>query len=162
MNQKIALRLAAISGFAFAAALAAWWLGSARLAIDRGADAGRISADALQFAWLVRALLVAVFGVRVGAIRGGRAGLTSALGIVAPSWPVVVLAWSASTVSLSQFALSEGLLLAGAIALPLVAQGLRRVLARAELVEPIATGLAVVLAAAIWVAHDRWPLPLSL
>jgi len=162
MNGKFALRFAAISGFAFAAALAVWWLGSARLAIDRGADAGRISADALQLAWLVRALLVAVLGVRVGALRGGRAGAVSALGIVAPSWPVMVLAWSASTVSLSQLVFSEGLLLAGAIALPLVAQGLRRVLTRADLLEPIATGLAVVLAAAIWLAHDRWPFPLSL
>jgi hypothetical protein len=162
MNGKIALRLAAISGLAFAAALAMWWLGSARLAIDRGADAGRISAQALQLAWLVRALLVTVLGVRVGALRGGRAGAASALGIVAPSWPVVVLAWSASTVSLSQLVLSEGLLLAAAIALPLVAQRLRRFLTRADLVEPIASGLAVVLASAIWLAHGRWPLPLSL
>jgi hypothetical protein len=162
MNGKISLRLAAISGLAVSAALAVWWLGSARLAIDRGADAGRVSAEALQLAWLVRALLVAVLGVRVGALRGGRAGAATAVGIVAPSWPVIALAWSASTVSLSQLMLSEALLLAGAIALPLIAQGLRRVLARAEVVEPIATGLAVVLAAAVWLAHDRWPFPLGL
>lgn len=162
MNGKLALRLAAISGLALAAALAVWWLGSARLAIDRGADAGRISADALQFAWLVRALLVAVIGVRVGALRGTRAGATSALGIVAPSWPVVAMAWSASTVPLSQLLLSEGLLLAGAIALPLFGQGLRRVVSRAELVEPVATAVAVALAAAIWLAHDRWTFPSGL
>jgi hypothetical protein len=162
MNETLARRLAAICGLALAAAVALWWLGSTRLAIDRGADAGGSSSDVLHVAWLVRALLVPVLGVRVGALRGARAGAVAALAIVAPSWPVLVLAWSASTASLTQAALAEGLLLAAAIALPFVGQALRRVLPRTDIVEPIASALGVAIAAVVWLAHDRWLFPFGL
>ena len=56
MSEAFVRRFAAMTGLALAAAFAVWWLGSVRLAIDRGADAGRSSADALQIVWLVRAL----------------------------------------------------------------------------------------------------------
>jgi hypothetical protein len=156
MNEALARRLAAMTGLALAAAVALWWLGSTRLAIDRGADAGRSSSDVLHVAWLVRALLVPVLGLRVGALRGGRAGAVTALAIVAPSWPVLVLAWSASTASLSQTALAEGLLLVAAIALAFVGQGLGRVLPRTDVAEPIASVVGVAFAAVVWLAHDRW------
>ena len=156
MSETFVRRFAAITGLALAAACAVWWLGSVRLAIDRGADAGRSSADALQMLWLVRALFVPVLAVRVGALRGWGAGAVASLAIVAPSWPVVVMAWSASTASLAQSALAEGLLLAATIALPLVGLGLRRALPRADLLEPIATGVGVALAAAVWFGHERW------
>ena len=35
--------------------------------------------------------------VRVGALHGWRRGVTAGLGLIAPSWPFVALAWSAST-----------------------------------------------------------------
>ena len=159
MNETFVRRFAAMSGLGLAVAFAVWWLGSARLAIDHGADAARTSADALHIAWLVRALLVPVLGVRIGALRGWRAGAVSSLAVVAPSWPVVVMAWSASTLPLAQPALAEAFLLAEAMLMPLVGQGLRRVLPRSELVEPIASAVGVVLAAALWLGHDRWAIP---
>ena len=162
MNEPLGRRFAAISGLVLAAAFAVWWLGSARLAIDHGADAARTSADALHIAWLVRALLVPMLGVRIGALRGWRAGAASSLAVVAPSWPVVVMAWSASTVPLAQSILAEVFLLAEAMLLPLVGQGLRRVLPRSELAVPIASAVGVVLAAALWLGHDRWALPSGL
>lgn len=156
MSETFVRRFAAMSGLALAAACAVWWLGSVRLAIDRGADSGRSSAEALQMLWLVRASFVPVLALRVGALRGWAAGAVVSLAIVAPSWPVVVMAWSASTASLAQSALAELLLVAAATALPLVGLGLRRVLPRAGLLEPIATGIGVALAAAVWFGHDRW------
>jgi hypothetical protein len=161
MNERFECRLAAASGLVLAAAFALWWLGSMRLAIDHGADTARNSADALRFAWVVRALLLPVLGVRVGALRGWGVGAASSLAVVAPSWPVVVMAWSASTAPLAQSALAESCLLAEAIVMPLVGQGLRRVLPPA-LAAPIASAVGVVLAAAVWLGHDRWPLPFGL
>lgn len=162
MNEPLVRRFDAISGLGLAAAFALWWLGSARLAIDHGADAARSSAEVLYLAWLVRALIVPVLGVRIGVLRGWWAGAASSLAVVAPSWPVVAMAWSASTVPLAQSFLAEAFLLAEAVLLPLVGQGLRRVLPRSELAEPIASAVGVALAAALWLGHDRWSLPSGL
>ena len=159
MNETRSRRFAALSGIGLAAAFAVWWLGSARLAIDHGADAARSSADALRIAWLVRALLVPVLGVRIGALFGWRAGAVSSLAIIAPSWPVVAMAWSASVAPLAQSILAEGLLLVEALGLPLVGRALRRVLPRPEIAEPVASAIGVALAAALWLSHDRWALP---
>jgi hypothetical protein len=162
MNELLVRRFATISGLVLAAAFAAWWLGSARLALDHGADVARSSADALAIAWLVRALLVPVLGVRIGALRGWRAGAVSSLAVVAPSWPVVAMAWSASTVPLGQAIMAEVFLLAEAMLLPLVGQGLRRVLPRSELAVPIASAVGIALAAVLWLGHDRWSFPSGL
>jgi len=157
MNETLVPRFAAISGLVVAAAFAVWWLGSARLAIDQGADAARSSADALRVAWLVRALLVPVLGMRVGAMRGWRGGAASSLAMVAPSWPVVAMAWSASAVALGQLLLAEGFLLVEALVVPMLGDGLRRVVPRSDVAEAIASTLGVVLAVALWVGHARWP-----
>ena len=162
MNETLVHRFAAVGGLGLAAAFALWWLGSARLAIDQGGDAARSSADALHMAWLVRALLVPVLGVRIGALRGWRAGAASSLAMVAPSWPVVAMAWSASSVALGQSLLAEGFLLAVALVLPILGHGLRRVLPRSELTEPIASAIGVALAAVLWLAYDRWAFPSGL
>ena len=157
MNETRARRFAAMSGLGLAAAVAVWWLGSARLAIDHGADAARSSAEALQIAWLVRASLIPVLGVRIGALRGWRAGAAASMAVVAPSWPVVAMAWSASAAPLAQTILAETFLLLEVLVLPLVGDGLRRVLPRSALAEPIASALGVALAAALWLIRDRWP-----
>lgn len=159
MSASSARRLAAMSGLAVAAALAVWWLGSTRLAIDRGADAGRTSEDVLQVAWLLRALVVPTLAVRVAALGGWRAGAGTALAMVVPTWPVLALAWAASAAPLWQVAFAEGLLVGAALLLPMVGRGLRRVLPRGETVEPVATAVGIVLAAAAWFAHDRLTFP---
>ena len=159
MNETLSRRLAALSGLALAAAVALWWLGSTRLALDSGADTGRSSAAALQAAWLVRAIWLPLAGVRVGALRGWRVGAASGLLLVAGSWPLVLLAWFASPTPLWQLAAAEGLLLAAALALPAVGLGLRRVLPNVDLAELAATAVAIALATAAWLAQGLWALP---
>jgi len=159
MNPALARRPAAIGGLALAAAAALWWMGSSRLALDDGSDASHKAAGALVALWLVRGMALALLSLRAGVLRGWRAGAAQALGLIAPSWPLVVLAWSASTAALTQVALAEGLLLAAAITLPLVGHGLRRLLRPADLAEALATMLGVGLAAALWYLRGPWSLP---
>lgn len=158
MNDAPARRMAAMSGIAIAAAVALWWLGSTRLALDRGSDAGRSAADALQSLWLVRGMAVAMLSVRVGALQGWRAGVETALGMVAPAWPVAALAWSATATPWPQLAMAECALLAACIALPWLGSTLRRALRRAELALIVATALGCAVAASLWVAHGSWAL----
>ncbi len=161
MNPALARRLDAIGGLALAAAAALWWLGSTRLALDAGSDAGHRAADVLVALWLVRGMALALLSLRAGVLRGWRAGAAQALGLIAPSWPLVVLAWSASTAAVTQVALAEGLLLVAGAALPLLGQGLRRLLRWADLAEVAATMLGVGLAAALWYLRGPGSLPLA-
>jgi hypothetical protein len=156
MNGSLTRRLAALAGLAIAAASAAWWMGSTRLALEKASDPGRSAAAALHAMWLVRALVLALLMPRAGALRGWRAGAGEALSLVAPCWPVLVLAWSASTAAWPQVVLAESLLLAGAALLPLVGQGLQRALPRAELADMASSAVGTVMAAAIWVAAGLW------
>lgn len=159
MNDVLARRVSALSGIAIAAALALWWLGSSRLALDDGADASRPAADALHALWLVRAMALALLGLRVGALGGWRAGAAAGLVLVAPAWPVLVLAWSASAAPLAQVVLAELLLLAACGVLPLLGLGLHRLLRQASLAEATATLAGVALAAALWFTRGLWALP---
>jgi hypothetical protein len=149
-------RTAAVCGLACAAAVALWWLFSSRLALAQGADARRCSAEALQALWLVRMLALALSGPRVAALQGWQAGVANGLGLVSPAWPVVVLAWSASTLPVAAVAGSELLLLLGVAALALPGWALRRAALRPALVEPAATLLAVAAAGALWAARGLW------
>jgi hypothetical protein len=156
MNAALTRRLAALAGLAIAAAGAMWWLGSTRLALEKGSDPGRSAAATLHAMWLVRALALALLVPRAGAIRGWRAGAGEALALVAPCWPVLVLAWSGCSAPWLQVVLAECLLLAGAAVLPLVGQGLQRALPRAELADMASTAVGAALAAAVWVAAGLW------
>lgn len=153
MNEARAHSLAALSGLALAAAVALWWLGSTRLALDKGMDASRPAAEALHTLWLVRGMAVAVVSLRLGALRGWQAGAVAALGLIAPSWPLAVLAWSASTAPWSQVALSEVVLLAAGLALPLIGLGLRRAVRRADFAETVGTAVGIGLAASVWLTR---------
>ena len=147
-------RPAEITGFALAVAIAVWWLGSTRLALDHGTDAGRSAADALSALLLVRAMALSMVSVCGGALYGLRRGAKAGLGLIAPSWPLVALAWSASTTMLAQVAVAELLLLAGSAALPMIGLVLRRSLRRVQLAVIVGTGVGAALAAALWVAHQ--------
>jgi len=160
MSKAPAHRLAAMTGLALAAATAVWWLGSTRLALDHGSDAGRSAVDTLHALVLVRALALAMLSVRAGALHGWRPGMAAGLGLIAPSWPVVMLAWSASSASVTRVALAESLLLAGSAALPLLGRGLRHVLRNAELAVVAGTGVGIALAASVWVTRGFWRLSL--
>lgn len=158
MIEPAVRRWAALNGLVLAAAVTLWWLGSARIAIERGADAAHSAADALYTLWLVRGLALALLVPRAGASRGWEAGAATALGLVVPAWPVLVLAWSASTVPWAQLALAEALLLATGLALAPIGPGLRRALRSADLAEAAATMAGVALAAALWRARGVWAL----
>jgi hypothetical protein len=159
MSEAAAHRLDAMAGLALAAAIAAWWLGSTRLALDHGSDASRCADDALQALLLVRVTALAMVGVRVGALRGWRPGATAGIGLIAPSWPIVVLAWSAGTTLATRVALAEALLLAASVTLPLVGLGLHRFLPKAELAAVAGTLLGIALAASAWAARGLWYMP---
>ena len=159
MSEARTHRLDAMTGLALAAAIAVWWIGSTRLALDHGSDASRCADDALQALLLVRVTALAMVGVRIGALRGWPAGVIAGIGLIAPSWPVVVLAWSAGTRLATHVALAEVLLLAGSVALPLVGLGLHRLLQKAELAVVSGTILGIALAASAWATRGQWYLP---
>jgi hypothetical protein len=150
---------AAMTGLVLAVAIAVWWMGSTRLALDHGTDAGRSAADALNALWLVRGMALAILSVRAGALYGWRRGAKAGLGLISLSWPLVALAWSASATSLTQVMLAELLLLVGSAALPLIGLFLRRSLRRVELAVMAGTGVGTALAAALWVASGPAYLP---
>ena len=161
MTQAPTRRLAAMAGLALAAAVSLWWLGSTRLAVDDGSDASRIADEALQLAWLVRGMALAAIGIHMGALQGFRSGAGDALGLIAPSWPLVAIAWTASTVSWAPMALAELALLAAGVALPLIGRGLHRALQRRELAGMMAMLLGAVLLAALWLSRSLGYLSLT-
>jgi hypothetical protein len=158
-------RIATAGGLLLTAVLAAWWLGSTRLALDQGADASRAAGDALQALWLARVLAVALLTPRVAALHGWRQGAVNTLGLVAPAWPLLVLAASASSMPWLPLALADLLLLLAGGLLSLAGQGLRRVLSRVHRAEPWSemggTALGALLLAALWFTRAAWSLPLS-
>jgi hypothetical protein len=158
MTRLPADRFAALTGLAVAATAAAWWLGSTRLAIDAGADAARNAADTLQALLLVRGMAVALVAVRVGARGDLRPGMVAAIAVIAPAWPLVLLAWSASSVGLVRVVLSELVLIVASLGLPLIGLSLRHWLRQAQLAAVAATGIGVALAASIWFTRGLcWP-----
>jgi hypothetical protein len=152
--------LDAITGLALAAAVTLWWLGRTRLALEDGSDPGRSAADALHALLLVRGMAVGMAGVRVGASLGWRPGAVASLVLIAPSWPLLVLAWCASTTPLWRVALAESLLVAAALVLPAVGSGLRRAMPRADLAAAMGTALGAALVAFMWFARGWSALPL--
>ena len=159
MTVALDRRLAAVTGLAIAAAVALWWLGSTRLALDHGADASRSAADALQALGLARAMALPLLGVPLGARCGWRAGSVAALGLLAPAWPVLVLLWSASLTGWFPLLLAECVLLAAVLALPAIGLGVRRSLRRPELIDLVAMAIGAALMAPVWFARGGWVLP---
>lgn len=156
MKRTPALRQTALWGLALAAVSAVWWLGSTRLALDDGADAGRSAADALWLAWFVRGSVLLLLGLRTGLLRGWRPGSAEALALSAPAWPVVALAWAASPWPWTQVVIAEALLLAVGLLLPAIGQRLGAVLRRNDLADALAMLLGVALAAALWCTRGTW------
>ena len=146
-------RLGMALGLAVAAVLAAWWLASTRLAILAGLGAELTSAQLLFAAWLLRAMLVAVAGPRAAAVGGYVAGLRVCLPIVAVAWPLVALAWLASSQELTQALAAEAGLLGFAAAVPLAGRGLARLVKQGPALESLAAAAGVLLAVLVcWLA----------
>jgi hypothetical protein len=148
--------LPGVVGLACAAAVAAWWLGSTRIALERAADPLRASNDALLGAWLLRAMVLGLLAPRAGVACEGRSAVAAALLLVAPAWPVVVLIGAAGTTPWGTLAAGEIALLLAAVVLPALGAGLRRALGRIDVAEPLATALGVALATLVWFAVRPW------
>lgn len=161
MNTTPAPTQAALAGLLVAAAIATWWLGSTRLALADAADASRAAAQALLALWLARATLLALLGLRLGALRGWRPGAAAMLALIAPAWPVMVLAWHAGTAGLAAAVLSEVLLLTAGLALPLVGAGLRRTLPQAGAADSLGTAVGAAMVGGLWLARGQWSALLS-
>ena len=161
MSDALARRMATLTGLAISTVIACWWLGSTRLALDDRSDPSHAAADALMLAWLVRGITLAMLSLRGGALRGWRAGLAEALVLVSPSWPVLVFAWSASTVPWRHAALVELLLITSGGALALIGQRLGAAMKRSEFADVVVMTLGVALAAALWLSRSSWASPAS-
>jgi hypothetical protein len=156
MSDTAHWRWAALGGLALTAALALWWLGSTRLALIQSADAARPSAQVLQALFVLRALALALWGPRVAAAGGARAGWQATLALVVPAWPLVVLAGSASVLSPWTLLLAEAALLAAAGLLPVLGHALRHLPGTSDRAELAATTAGVLLAAALWSSRGLW------
>ncbi len=154
-------RPGALTGVAVALAIAIWWLGSARLALDHGTDASRSATLALRALWLARGMALALLCSRVGALYGWRSGATAGLGLISPAWPLVALEWSASATPLLDVVEAELLLVAASAAVPSIGVLLRRLLQRAGRALVVGTAVGTALAAALWLASGSAYLPLS-
>lgn len=155
---KVRRRSAALSGWTLAAALAIWWLAGSALALERGADAGRLAAQAGAAGLLARALALLLLGLRVGAVHGAREGGLTMLLLAAPSWPVSLLAWMAGPGPLRTLLLGEAALLLAALSLPWVGAHLARSRALEGHADTVATLLGVALAATLWALRAQLPL----
>ncbi|MFO1292061.1 MAG: hypothetical protein U1F07_03170 [Rubrivivax sp.] len=156
-----ARRLAPVAGVALAAAAALWWLAASRLALERGADAARAAALTLQALALARGMALALWLPRAAVAQGARAACFDGLALAAPAWPLVALAASASTLSVTRVLLVETLLVVAAALLPLAGQALGRALprdAKADAADLAALCGGTLLAAAMWYGHGLWPL----
>ena len=160
MNATRALRAAAALGVALATTVATWWLAATRLALEQGGDSARVAATALLAMALARGLTLAAFSPRAGAVRSWRAGAVEGLALITASWPVVVLATSASRVAVLDVVRGETLLLTGALVLPALGSALRRACRAPDAALLVATLAGIALAALLWATRNAgWLVP---
>ena len=152
----MSMRLGLALGITLAAAAAVWWLGASRAAIQSGGDTALLAAQALLVLGVLRAMLIAVSAPRVAARYGYSAGLRSAIPIVTTAWPVVALAWMASTDSVARTIMVEGALLCGALVAPVAGHVLARWRRDSASAVPLATLAGVALACCVWVLSIHW------
>lgn len=154
MSPATRLRGTALVGLAIAVAVAAWWMGSVRLAIEHGADPARHGAEALVALWLLRGIAIAISVPRAGACRGARQAVAEGTSLLAPAWPLAALAWTASAASPWPLLVAEAALVLAGAGLAQAGSGLRRGLTREEAAEWAATGLGIAAAAGVWLARE--------
>jgi hypothetical protein len=149
-------RLGMVLGLTVAAAGATWWLGATQLALRQSLGTAALAAALLAGLWVTRAMLLAPFALRAGAIGGWRHGISSSLAIVVAGWPVVVAAASAAAPAVMGIVLGEVALLVAAVALPAVGHGLRALLRSPGSAALAGTVLGGALSAALWIWGTVW------
>jgi hypothetical protein len=150
VNGLLHTRLGFLIGLLIAASAAAWWLGATRVALVQAGGTSAIAQSALIGLWLARATVLAPFALR-GAVAGGtRSALAASLALVLVSWPLVVVAWQASTMSAGRLLLGEVALIGGAVLLAFVGTTLHTLFRSTRNALIIATMLGMAISAATW------------
>lgn len=149
-------RLGVVLGLLLAAAVGTWWLAATRGAFGGTGDPAAIASQALFVLCLTRAMLVSAVAPRAAAAGGFRAGARTALPVVSAAWPVVALAWLASTDDLGRTFMIEAALVAFALAGALVGHSVAIVTGRRAWTVPVATALGIALACGAWLVSDDW------
>lgn len=156
VNEPLLDRLGLLLGLALTTVIAAWWLGSTRLALEYGASATVPAQLAMLALLLTRALVLAPLALRTAALRGYRHGAVTSLALITAPWPLLLLAWSASAAPLARIALAEACLLLSSALLPLAGAGLRRWLPQPQQAALASTVLGIALAAGAWASGSAW------
>lgn len=151
-------RLGFGAGLLLTAGVASWWLPATRLALlDPGGNPVALAARAALALWLCRALAIALFGPRAGAVAGARGGAWATTPLAYAAWPLVALLASAAPLPWPALLGLEALLLLAAVALPMLGAALARALPAAS-AALLATLIGVLCASAGWWIHLRgWP-----
>jgi len=156
VSAPVTSRLGMLLGLAVAATVAAWWLAATRLALGQSMGTAGIAASALAGLWLARAMLLAPFALRAGALGGWRLGAASSLAVVVAAWPVVIAAASAGTRPATGIVLAEIALVIAGLVLPVAGQALRTLLRAPGPAVLAGTVLGGALAAATWLWSRVW------
>lgn len=156
-------RVGFAAGLGVTGAVALWWLPATRLALlDPGGDPVGLAARAVSVLWFCRALAIALFGPRAGAVAGAHAGAWATAPLAYVAWPMVALLAVAGVLPWPAVLGLEALLLLGALLLPALGVALSRVVP-ATGAALLASLAGVLLAGAAWWSQlhgwPPWPLP---
>ena len=149
-------RLGMLLGLLLALPVGAWWLVATRVALGGGGATAPLAAQALFVLSAARPMLVSMVGLRTAALGGFQDGARTALPMVLAAWPLLALAWLASTASLSRVLAVEAALLLHALLVALLGHGLRHALRDLRWTVPLATILGIALAAGAWLLAGLW------
>lgn len=149
-------RLGLVLGLLLAGAVGAWWLAATRAALIGGGATATLAGQALFALSVARPMLVSVVGLRMAVLGGFGDGARTALPTLLAAWPLVALAWLASTVSLMHALATEAALVAYALLLAALGHGLGRVLRAGRWPAAAATLLGVALAGGVWLLSGLW------
>ncbi len=152
MSRLVADRSTAAVGLAIAAAGAAWWLGTVRLALDSGSDPARSASGVLLALWVARAVALAITVPRLAALRGAAAGIAAAIALTVPAWPLTALAWEAGRDGALGVVGAEAALVAAGAVLAATGAALHRVTVGRAIALDAATLAGIAAAAAAWFA----------
>lgn len=161
MSTGVQDRLGAMIGLVVTGSFATWWLGNSMLALEQGLDTTAAAAAALQGLLVARAMVLSPFALRLGASRGWRRATAHTAALVAAPWPLLLLAWSASSVPARDAMMAEIVLLACGGALAVAGSGLRRLLRSLDAAAMLGTTLGAALGAGLWYTRSQWSTLLS-
>lgn len=144
------------TGLAIAAAATLWWLAGTALLASADADAVQISRNLLDGLLVARLLAVAALGPSLGAGTRPGAAIRALAGLVALSWPLVLLATLAGGSRPAAALLAEAALLLAAAAAVGIGRALCGLLRIRGDDSTLAAAIGAVAAALLWSARESW------